>query len=356
MSANITIVKLFSLLLFCQTVLSQSAYTIKGNVIGAKDSTKVYLDKNTISDFSGLDSTFVINEEFLFNGESVDPIECIISLEDMEGEITEIICWIENSIINISGTFNNFHQAKISGSKSQLDYEKYVAEVSNERDKLKAHYYDSTSTLLTRNYIKRHTSSYKSVQELYLFRQILPFLEVKELYSNLVPEIQDSKYGKYLKIFLESFKDLKIGDVAPNFKLININGIQTSLNNYRGKYVLLIFWGSWCPPCRLNNTEYNKIFKIRDSSKLALVGIALDTESDLIFAINKDKIEWENLIISNGFDNSLLYEYGVDSVPANYLIDPNGKIKAIELTPYSNSNVRGSLNSLLRELGLLTDN
>jgi peroxiredoxin len=356
MSVNISIAKLLSLLLFCQSVLSQSTYIIKGEVIGAKDSTKVYLDKNTISDSDGTDSTFIIKEQFLFKGESANPIECIITIESNIGENYEIICWIENSIIKITGTNENFHKAKISGSKSQLDYEKYVAEVSNERHKLNADYYDSSSSLLTKKFIKRHTGSYKSVQELYLFRQIFPFLEVRELYLKLVPEIQESKYGKHLRTFLESYKDLKVGDVAPNFKLPNINGIQKSLNNYRGKYILLIFWGSWCPPCRLNNKEYNKIFKTLDSSKLAIVGIALDNESDLTFAINKDEIKWENLIISNSYDKPLLYEYGVASVPANFLIDPNGKIKALELTPYSNSNIIGSLNSLLIALGLMADN
>ena len=71
--------------------------------------------------------------------------------------------------------------------------------------------------------------------------------------------------------------------------------------------------------------------------------------------MNKDRIEWENLIISKGYDNPFLYEYGVEAIPADFLIDPNGKIIAIELTPCSNSNVRGSLNSLLIALSLMSD-
>ncbi len=119
------------------------------------------------------------------------------------------------------------------------------------------------------------------------------------------------------------------GEVAPDFEATLVNGESFKLSNLQGKYVLLDFWGSWCPPCRKENPKLVALYK-KYRDQLTIVTIALEKdEKHWKKASEKDGFVWKNQIVQqNRFVmlSSIARKYGVTEIPAKFLISPEGKL------------------------------
>ncbi|MFD2828287.1 redoxin domain-containing protein [Leeuwenhoekiella polynyae] len=157
--------------------------------------------------------------------------------------------------------------------------------------------------------------------------------KAQELYDLLHPSVKDSYYGVELAEALEGYKAVAIGSIAPAIKnQVDLEGKKIGLEDYKGKYVLVDFWASWCGPCRKENPNVLKAYNTYHDKGLEILAISLDDKRDLWEkAIDKDGLPWEHVSDLKGFKNQAAEDYSVSAIPQNFLIDPDGVIVATNL-------------------------
>ncbi|MBD5780456.1 TlpA family protein disulfide reductase [Pelagicoccus sp. NFK12] len=146
---------------------------------------------------------------------------------------------------------------------------------------------------------------------------------------------------------IDTARTVAIGGVAPELKGKTLEGDEVSLSQYRGRYVLVDFWASWCPPCRLENKHYSELVKKVADRRFEIFAVNLDTtEKAWSRAVERDQATWVHVSDLQGWNSPLAAGYGVTALPASFLLDPDGRIIA--------KNLRGeALDNELRDLGLL---
>jgi peroxiredoxin len=125
---------------------------------------------------------------------------------------------------------------------------------------------------------------------------------------------------------------IAVGFTAPDFTMADTEGKQVSLSSFKGKYVLLDFWASWCGPCRGENPNVVANYNKYKSKNFTVLGVSLDEDKAAwLAAIKKDNLTWTHVSDLKGWSNAVAKVYGVESIPFNALLDPSGKIIATDL-------------------------
>ena len=118
---------------------------------------------------------------------------------------------------------------------------------------------------------------------------------------------------------------LKIGDKIPSFVLNNQSNEEVNSNQFKGKFMLIDFWASWCAPCRLGNKKLVKLQNDFGTDEIHIIGISLDTDkSKWMKAIEKDNIKFTQLIDPKGFDANTAIQFGVEELPSKFLFNEDG--------------------------------
>jgi len=167
--------------------------------------------------------------------------------------------------------------------------------------------------------------------DLYILVDSLLFKEFPNSDAVIQLHGQLEEYRNHLKM-MNSKVSLNIGDTVPNFILPDATGKEYSLSDFKGKYVLLDFWASWCAPCREENPILVKIYEKYKIKNFEIVQVSLDRDRDSwLKAINDFKLSWLNLSDLQYWDSPVAKLYSIQSIPTNFLLNPQGIIIAKDL-------------------------
>ena len=157
---------------------------------------------------------------------------------------------------------------------------------------------------------------------------------LKKMYNQLDKSLQQTATGTKTKTTLDKFDTVSIGRSAPLFSATDTSGHPVKLADYRGKYVLIDFWASWCGPCREENPLVVKAYHQYKDRNFDILSVSLDQPGKReawLKAIHDDQLDWTHVSDLKYWNNEVAQLYMVKSIPQNFLIDPKGKIIAANL-------------------------
>ncbi|MFY7651118.1 MAG: peroxiredoxin family protein, partial [Chitinophagaceae bacterium] len=153
-----------------------------------------------------------------------------------------------------------------------------------------------------------------------------------KVYDNFSDEVKSGLYGTKIKAMLDLMRKAPLNKPAPAITLNDPNGKPVSLSSFKGKYVLIDFWASWCGPCRQENPNVVAAYNKYKAKNFTILGVSLDDNKEKwTTAISADKLSWTHISDLQGWKSKAAEDYGVQSIPANFLLDTEGKIIAKNL-------------------------
>lgn len=335
-----------------QTKVVSGGFVINGQVNGI-DSGWVYLGYN---DSAGMvqDSAKLLNHKFLFTGKVKEPT---LYYMWMGSNGQPVSFFVEDTVISITADKDSIDKAVIKGSHTQQLYETYkntmkpfamqrmgisemydkVAKSGDKKamDSLVKAYYkvddDEHDAIIS--FIQSNPSSVIgawAVTRNMLYNSELA--KLKKAYEALSPSIQQTTYGIEIKKTIDITERLAIGNSAPDFTQNDSTGNPVSLSLFKGKYVLLDFWASWCGPCRRENPNVVAAYNKFKNKNFTILSVSLDENKGAwLKAINDDHLRWNHVSDLKGWKNAAAAQYGIKAIPSNFLISPDGKILAHNL-------------------------
>ncbi len=301
---------------------------------------------------------YIKNEHFHFTGQLPEEQQISISFSN-DSFKGSVIFFGGNEKITLSADTASLLHPHADGSASQKIFEDYLTKVDpiekksellNEYGKqlflsgkitepvkdslFKIHDdLDKEKRMLISAFAKSYPSSAVSAWAIAGFFVYDPQLdELEPAYNNLSKKNQQSLYGKQVKKIIETAKKTTIGRAAPVFRINDVNSKPVSLSSYKGKYVFIDFWASWCGPCRAENPNLVTVYKKYHSSEFDILGISLDADKNAwLNAISHDKLSWTQVSDLKAWGSKVVEDYGLKGIPFNMLLDKNGKIIAKNL-------------------------
>ena len=179
-------------------------------------------------------------------------------------------------------------------------------------------------------FVRTHPSSKVALYalQMYAARNMEP-AKLQPLFDGLSASAKASKDGKALQERITIATNTAIGKPALEFTQNDTAGKPVSLSSFRGKYVLLDFWASWCGPCRAENPNVVAAYNKYHGKGFEILSVSLDRPNDRdkwLAAVYADHLTWTHVSDLQFWGNAVAKEYGINSIPQNFLIDPQGNI------------------------------
>jgi len=356
MLKKISALLLLGFIVSCGT--TPEGYVINGALEGdLENGTKVFL-KTTDSLSRGLvevDTTTIENGVFSFAGESTGPKMYYLFFDGVRGNAPIIL---ENGEISFNAQKDSLAFSKLQGTTQNELFMLYLEESrrlssmsrSMNDDFSRARVENDTAMMESlrteylelqdkaKNYeldfVKENPNALISalILDKVISTKALPVTEIEALYETLSEEIKLTRPGKRVKKQLDKLKATAIGSAAPNFSAPTPEGAPLALADVKGKVTLIDFWAAWCKPCRMENPNIVSVYEKYKDKGLNVVGVSLDKNAeDWKRAIADDGLAWNHVSNLKHFQDPIAELYGINAIPAAFLLDENGVIIAKNL-------------------------
>lgn len=355
-------------------VFAQNTFNLKGEFTNLKENKNIYLI-HVENDAEKLDSAKVINGKFEFNIALAKPALAILLLDHTGNDLNSkqspkdfYRFFIDAGNATLTST-DSVAKAKLKGLeifdvhqqliKSTIPIEEELIALNKEfgsypedkrRDpKFALGFQDRYEALLEKRtaaiaaFIINNPSSYVSLYSLSgdLATDDMNVVLVENAYKGLSDDLKNTNMAKSILYKLDLAKRTSIGVMAADFEAKTPEQIPIKLSSFKGQYVLIDFWASWCGPCRQENPNVLRAYETFKDKNFTVLGVSIDEKEDAwVKAVKQDGLVWVQLLDRTA---EIAKMYGINAIPKNFLVDPSGKIIA--------KNLRGSeLMSTLQEV------
>lgn len=348
---------------------ADTTFSIKGHLGESAPKQLIFLSYRTSSGYQQ-DSTLIENGQFAFKGTISQPSMGRLYMKGQSAQFysASVEIYLEPATFTVT-SYGSLKDAIVHGGKTEAErqvWNKAIDETNKEFSELRSRKYKSRenwdSVLVLNKLLEANSRQRASLELAFVTRFPDSYISWDIISGNslaidpgvLGPQLEaisesfrNSTEGKEIAGRLEATKHTWIGSVAPDFTQPDVNGKKVKLSSFRGKYLLLEFWASWCGFCRLENPNLVRDYNKYKENGFTVLGVSLDNTAQKekwIAAIKEDGLPWTHVSDLKGSrENDVIKLYGIRGIPQNVLIDPQGIIIA--------KNLRGdALNEKLREL------